>query len=99
MLVLVDGSEDGKSVSSGKLWAYDVGDDEWSVVGERDPSRQDALFYGAVYGGAIHWVGAFTELDYDFEQDDERSASWPIPEPQRLAPRSPAARGVILDYW
>lgn len=97
MLVLVDGSEGGKSVSSGKLWAYDLSDDEWSIVGERDPSREDALFYGAVWGGAIHWVGAFTSFDYEFEQDQERSAAWPGLEPRRIAPRSPARRGVVLE--
>ena len=89
MLVLADGGSGGQSVSSGTLWSYDVGDDAWAVAGTRDPSRPDALFYGQPYAGSLHWVGAFTE--FALIPEDPKQAANHVP-----APRSPAARGVVL---
>lgn len=89
LLVLVDGVSGSNSTSSGTLWAYDLSDDEWTVAGQRTEGR-DALFLGAVVDDAIHYVGAFTTFDVDFEQDGDRSSKLP-------APRSPARREVQLD--
>ncbi len=90
LLVLLDGIANAASVSSGKLWRYDPSTDAWSIAGTRDPSAQDALFLGAVWGDSILWVGANTKFSLEFEDDTQRSA------PQQSAPRSPASRTIRL---
>ncbi len=90
LLVLVDGVSGSSSTSSGTLWAYDLSEDQWTIAGERTEGR-DALYLGAVVDQAIHYVGAFTTFEVEFEQDGgERSGKLP-------PPHSPARRGVVLE--